>query len=97
MLTSLSCSAPVTALAFLSTPSYSSQILLAGSSTSLIATPLDSTLPLVNRKWTVLKRERVHRIVVGRLQEEEQRWRVLVAGGKEAALVEISVGPVGRR
>lgn len=81
-LKTLSCTAPITALAVLD-----SRIVVAGTAHYIVAVHLARDH---RRRWPVLKRERVHRIVVK--QEETNLWRIIVTGGKEAAVVRIRLG-----
>mgnify|MGYP001562915882 FL=1 len=93
-LVSLGKSTPITALAFLAPA-----LLLAGSSSDLLLIALDACgegADTTKREWRVLERERVHRIVVQPATRGTESWRVLVLGGKEAALVELARGASGR-
>ena len=85
MLTSLSCSAPITSLAVLE--HASAPLVLAGSATQLIVSPLSSPQgPTSSRRWNVLHRERVHGIIS---RATGSGWEVLVSGGKEATLLDL--------
>ncbi|SCV69818.1 BQ2448_1212 [Microbotryum intermedium] len=82
--------APITALATL--PSLPHPTLLAGSHTQLIVNVLDPQASSSARyRCHVLQRERIHHIVISNEFNGSYTWPVLVAGGKEAALVSIVV------
>lgn len=94
-LASLGRTTPITALAFL-TPA----LLLAGSSSDLLLTALDARAKgteTYKREWRVLGLERVHKVVVQPAAGGLESWRVLVLGGKEAALVELTCGAAGQQ
>lgn len=85
--TSLSIQAPITALCSIAASASNSAFLLAGSADQLVASALDSSSPSTSSKrWKVFKRERVHRIISEVVGDS---WRVLVSGGKEAALLQL--------
>ncbi|GAA5889450.1 hypothetical protein JCM5296_006365 [Sporobolomyces johnsonii] len=82
---------PVTALAQIP----QSAVVLAASAASLQAHLLvPSPEHPSSRKWRIFARERIHRTVVDP-KSVGQRFRALVVGGKEAALLEIAIGSTG--
>ncbi|KAM0789659.1 hypothetical protein ACM66B_000461 [Microbotryomycetes sp. NB124-2] len=96
MLRPQSCSAPITALCLVPLQddgrSLSSRWLLAGQATRLL---LADTRPrrTATRSWTVLDRDRIHRIIINKRQG--QHLELLVLGGKEAAFVQLDLAQDG--
>ena len=80
--------APITSLAVLPvTP----PLLPAGTASSLLALRLGSKARTPQR-FGLLERDRIHAVVVRPTDEAEpRRWRVLVLGGREAAMAEVSL------
>ncbi|GAA5972981.1 hypothetical protein JCM3765_006093, partial [Sporobolomyces pararoseus] len=82
---------PVTCIS----PIEGTDLILSGSATRIQLSSLNSdqleSLPLKPRKWRLFERERIHRIVFD-ARESSKRRRAVVLGGKEAVLVEFSLG-----
>ncbi|GAA5972994.1 hypothetical protein JCM3765_005606, partial [Sporobolomyces pararoseus] len=77
------------------TPIEGTDLILSGSATRLQLSSLNSdqleSLVLKPRRWKMFERERIHRIVLD-TRELSERRKAVVLGGKEAVLVELSLG-----
>jgi len=92
-LSTINQTAPTTSLTILPA---SPPLLLAGTASTLLALRL-GTKPTAPQRFGLLERDRIHAVVVRPAEEAEPtRWTILVLGGREAGLAEVSLNEDGR-
>lgn len=78
----LSCTAPVSSIVRLG-----DDFVLAGTAHYIVAFRIPTGTRSAHQRWSVLHRERIHKIVV---TVSPTTWQCIVLGGKEVSLVQIN-------